>query len=70
MFEAQGGKCYICRAYGTKGTGLAVDHDHVTGKIRKLLCYNCNSVVGHCKENPEILAKAAIYIQEHILAES
>ena len=39
LYEAQGGVCYICRR--AKGTGrrkLAVDHDHVTGWVRGLLC--------------------------------
>lgn len=72
MFDAQGGKCYICDKVETKKsrtTGqvcrLALDHNHVTGKIRKLLCHNCNIVVGHCKESIEFLKKTIEYLEKH-----
>lgn len=38
---AQGGHCFFCNANGTT-RALAVDHDHVTGEIRGLLCKRCN----------------------------
>jgi hypothetical protein len=45
MLKAQGGRCAICgRVPGEKD--LAVDHDHVTGSLRGLLCYNCNVMLG------------------------
>lgn len=45
MFVAQDGRCALCRrAYAKKN--LPVDHDHVTGKVRKLLCHRCNSQLG------------------------
>lgn len=67
---AQGGVCAIC---GNKETAqfdgkvkpLSVDHDHVTGKIRDLLCSHCNHMVGHSRENPDYLLKAADYIKRH-----
>ena len=42
-----------------------IDHNHNTGKIRGLLCDECNLVLGKCKENPLILIKAAIYLKIH-----
>lgn len=42
-----------------------VDHCHTTGKFRDLLCSNCNSGLGLLKDNPDILRKAALYVEEH-----
>lgn len=48
LFEAQGGRCYICRRK-PRELRLAVDHDHSTGAVRGLLCgnneYGCNKGV-------------------------
>lgn len=41
MFAAQDGRCAICGREQKEGR-LAVDHDHVTNKVRKLLCRSCN----------------------------
>ncbi len=42
MLTAQGHKCKICGKLPTRVRPLAVDHDHITGKVRGLLCYRCN----------------------------
>ena len=65
LFERQDGKCAIC---GTdkpdlKGKNFRVDHDHETGKVRGLLCHNCNVSVGLMKESPSLLRKAAEYLE-------
>jgi len=64
---AQGGKCAICgcdpespRNHG--GSTLAVDHDHINGKFRGLLCKNCNMLVGLAADSAEILAQASAYM--------
>lgn len=41
LLARQGGKCAICRAR-PKSKRLAVDHNHVTGAVRGLLCSRCN----------------------------
>lgn len=76
MFERQGGKCYICGIPGNVfsekknlSTTLVVDHCHKTGKIRKLLCYGCNTGLGLFKDNPAVLRRAAAYIKEHSAGE-
>lgn len=43
--------CAICLGINKNGWRLAVDHDHKTGKIRGLLCGNCNRGIGHLKES-------------------
>lgn len=66
MVALQEGKCAICRKTptgdGFKGA-LHVDHNHATGRVRKLLCFNCNLMVGNAKESPEILRAAATYME-------
>ena len=67
MLASQNGCCAIC---GTnKPTGkwkvFAVDHDHKTGKVRELLCNECNRGMGLLRDNAELLQKAANYILKH-----
>ena len=61
----QYGGCKICGLTCVSGKRLAVDHDHKTGKIRDLLCTNCNVGLGKFQDNPELLIKAADYLREH-----
>lgn len=46
---------------------LAVDHDHVTGAIRGLLCSNCNPMLGHAGDSIDILQKGAAYLERHAI---
>jgi hypothetical protein len=63
LYEAQGGRCYICqRATGARRR-LAVDHNHATGEVRGLLCKPCNrDVLGHLRDNTEALQRAIDYL--------
>jgi len=60
----QGGVCAICGAKDV-GRSLAVDHDHLSGKVRKLLCLRCNQALGLARENVEILERMVRYLVEH-----
>jgi hypothetical protein len=67
MLAKQGGLCALC---GGKRTGsnykhLAVDHDHKTGRVRGLLCHNCNLVLGHLKDDVRLMRRAIAYLQIH-----
>lgn len=61
----QAGVCAICGAApdtSKKRGGLHIDHDHATGKVRGLLCEQCNIGLGNFKDNPEALRAAAKYL--------
>lgn len=62
LLLAQGGTCAICREVCGTGKRLAVDHDHETGEIRGLLCFDCNSGIGKLKDNRALLLRAAEYL--------
>lgn len=68
LLNKQNGVCVICKEVNNKeikGTAvnLAVDHCHKTGKIRGLLCNNCNSGLGFFKDNIELLNEAISYLK-------
>jgi hypothetical protein len=67
LLEEQNGKCAICGSDKPKGryNHFAVDHDHVTGKLRGLLCSPCNIGIGHLQDSPDLLHKAALYLETH-----
>ena len=66
MLEDQGGRCAICRTNDPGGSGsrFAVDHDHKTGKVRGLLCTNCNTGIGLLQDDVLILEQAIRYLNE------
>ncbi len=65
MLQEQNGVCAICGQECATGNRLAVDHDHTTGKIRGLLCKNCNTAIGLFKENEEYMVNAIEYLKSH-----
>lgn len=64
MLEEQGGVCALC-AKPEAGRSLAIDHNHITGEVRRLLCNNCNRGIGHMQDNPDLLRRAAAYLEEY-----
>ena len=64
MFDAQAGKCAICGKHQSiLKRGLAVDHDHITGDVRGLLCPSCNLGLGMFKDTQDLLMSAVKYLQ-------
>lgn len=66
FFSAQNGRCAIC---GTdtpskRRVFFDVDHCHTTGKVRGLLCEVCNRAIGLLKDSPEMLRRAADYLEK------
>lgn len=69
--DAQGGVCAICgnpetNTYRGVLRRLSVDHSHVTGQVRGLLCNGCNRGIGLLGDNPEGLRRAADYLEGFI----
>ena len=62
MFDKQDGKCAICSTNFIDFNKAHVDHNHITKKVRGLLCRNCNLVLGHAQDNFQVLQKAALYL--------
>lgn len=65
LLDAQGGVCAVCSGVNASGNRLAVDHDHVTGAIRGLLCHNCNVAIGHARDSADRLESLARYVRSH-----
>jgi hypothetical protein len=68
MFDNQAGLCAICEqpetmTYRGVVKQLCVDHDHVTGEVRGLLCAACNFAIGKFKDDPALLRAAAQYLE-------
>jgi len=66
LFARQNGSCAICNMPQSElKRRLAVDHNHITGKIRGLLCFRCNASIGKFGDDPELLEKAISYLREY-----
>lgn len=61
MLTSQNNVCAICKKKETK-RDLHVDHDHVTGKVRGLLCGKCNAALGMVNDDKEILMRMYKYL--------
>jgi hypothetical protein len=61
MLEKQGGACAICMK--TQQKAFDVDHCHATGRVRGLLCTNCNRMIGHAGDDAGRLRAAAAYLE-------
>ena len=60
LLSLQSGRCAICGSPDPQH----VDHDHESGRVRGLLCFNCNGGLGQFKDNVENLQRAAKYLIE------
>lgn len=71
LLAKQNGVCAICHrpeeahsSWSSKTKPLSVDHDHVTQKVRGLLCCHCNRLLGAAKDNVETLLAAVDYLRQ------
>ena len=65
LLREQGGRCAICGRRSPEH----VDHCHVTGRVRGMLCFNCNGGLGQFRDDPEILHAAIEYLRRTGAAE-
>lgn len=62
----QNGVCAVCGKTSLDGRRLAVDHNHITGEIRGLLCVSCNRALGLVYDNPNILRRLIKYLERRL----
>lgn len=68
LLLSQNFQCAICSSLNSGShQNFYVDHCHVTGKVRGLLCQQCNLALGHFKDDVNIIKDAIDYIQGVIL---
>ncbi len=66
MLAKQNNSCAICKCDRSEvNRNFAVDHCHTSGKIRALLCVNCNLGLGNFKDSPTFLKEAVRYLKIH-----
>lgn len=63
MRRDQKGVCAICGK--RTATALRIDHDHDSGRVRGLLCVQCNTGLGQFKDDETLLRKAIKYLQRN-----
>jgi hypothetical protein len=65
MLQEQGGACAVCKTKEPDGNGRwRVDHCHVSGKVRGILCSSCNLALGLMKDNIASFRRAIIYLNK------
>jgi len=67
MLISQEFKCKICQKKldpKENGKEIHVDHNHKTHKVRAILCKRCNSIIGLCDEDKQVLESAIKYLIE------
>lgn len=69
ILNSQNKVCAVCQEKCHTGYNLAVDHNHKTGKIRGLLCKNCNTAIGLLKENIQVIENVIIYLSFYEMIE-
>lgn len=62
MITSQAGVCCIC----LKAPAVHVDHCHGTGKVRGVLCFNCNSALGKLNDDMDVMRRAIAYLEGNV----
>lgn len=58
-------RCGICTNEFKNSKDQCVDHNHITGKVRGILCRSCNLALGQFKDSKRILQDAVIYLERN-----
>ncbi len=71
ILASQNNACFTCKKPQAESTrNLVIDHDHNTGKVRGILCIECNLALGHAKDDIKILLNLIKYLQRSESAET
>ena len=68
LMLTQCGKCAICTITldsENRITMPCIDHNHLTGQVRGLLCFQCNLAIGFLADDPALLVAANDYLGEY-----
>lgn len=65
ILRRQGGVCPVCSREFSSARKPVVDHDHKTGKVRGLLCRNCNHRVVGRHRDWRLLKRASDYLKRY-----
>ena len=57
--------CGICNTKLENNRLTHVDHNHITGKVRGILCHHCNILLGNARDDTNILRSAILYLKEN-----
>jgi hypothetical protein len=61
LLEKQEQQCAICR----QPRPTHIDHNHSTGRLRGILCFNCNRLIGYADDDTAWFRKAIAYLDQH-----
>ena len=61
LIVKQNNRCKLC-GKPPKNRALAIDHCHITGRIRGLLCVSCNTSLGQLGDSVEAIEKVLVYL--------
>ena len=65
MLKDQNECCLLCGETLKEGNRYRhIDHCHITGKVRGILCGSCNVGLGNFRDRPDLLRLAAIYLEK------
>lgn len=65
ILDEQKGCCAICnKSEKDMKIAMSIDHNHITGKVRGLLCINCNTALGQLKEDKQIMNNMIKYVEK------
>ncbi len=70
LLKEQNNQCAICNTKAEENKYFHVDHDHVTGKIRGLLCKQCNHGLGNFRDTKQLLRNAIKYLDRNFASKS
>lgn len=66
LLLAQDGRCAICGVDVCElSERLCIDHNHDTGRVRGLLCRQCNWILGRTRKDPDMLSASAAYLERY-----
>jgi hypothetical protein len=68
LYARQNGKCKLCqKPIAFDGKGTHIDHCHETGRVRGILCQDCNTSLGKLGDSATTLYRAYLYVSGQLL---